>query len=202
MVSWSHGSLRDLGHLPGTDCYATDVNDHGDVVGWARTYAMPPYVAVVKLAGQEVVDLNSLLPPLSGWTLARAHGISADGAIVGTGIVDGFYEPFLMTPTRVALSAPRPGRAGVRNSFEARNATAMAPVWYFVSVSAGETPVPGCVQGLDLGAPLYFGFAESDAGGRAVLTVNVPGWLSQRQLLLQAYDITGCATSNVIEHTF
>jgi hypothetical protein len=78
----------------------------------------------------------------------------------------------------------------------------MAPVWYFVSVSAGETPVPGCVQGLDLGAPLYFGFAESDAGGRAVLTVNVPGWLSQRQLLLQAYDITGCATSNVIEHTF
>jgi uncharacterized membrane protein len=104
LVSWRLGVLEDLGTIPGQDCYAEAVNDRGDIVGWSRTFSTPPYVAVLKQHGGNIVDLNTFLPPGSGWTLVRAEGINDDGVIVGVGARNGFFEPFVMTPSRNAVT--------------------------------------------------------------------------------------------------
>ncbi len=43
-------------------------------------------------------DLNTVLPPGSGWVLERATGISDAGQIVGVGTLDGATRGFLLTP--------------------------------------------------------------------------------------------------------
>jgi len=44
------------------------------------------------------VDLNSLLPPHSGWLLQTAEGVNAAGQIVGQGQFAGKTRGFLLTP--------------------------------------------------------------------------------------------------------
>jgi hypothetical protein len=46
-----------------------------------------------------MTDLNTLLPPSSGWTLLDAAGINKDGFIVGLGIdPEGRLRPYLLQP--------------------------------------------------------------------------------------------------------
>jgi probable HAF family extracellular repeat protein len=45
-----------------------------------------------------MLDLNSLLPPGSGWTLVDATGINNAGQITGTGLSQGQVRAFLLTP--------------------------------------------------------------------------------------------------------
>lgn len=98
--SWQGGTIVDLGTLPGgTMSEAFDVNDRGDVVGWARTADF--YVhAVVWIDGQ-ILDLNTAggIPP--GWVLAEARGINSTGQIVGRGVYGGADRAFLLTPILV-----------------------------------------------------------------------------------------------------
>ncbi len=82
---------RDLGTLEDGYSYAYGVNSAGDVVGTADG------IAVMWRDGQ-IADLNSVLPPQSGWRLDVAWGINDDGAIVGTGMYDGFKRAFLLRP--------------------------------------------------------------------------------------------------------
>jgi uncharacterized membrane protein len=202
LAAWQNGVLSDLGHLPGTDAYATATNAGGDVVGWARTYASPPFVAVHKPAGQPVVYLNQKLPPQSGWSLARAYGIDDRGQIVGVGTKNGFFEPFVMTPTRVRLDVPTPGNAGGNNDFVVHGAPPSTDVFFCVGLSGGETVLPGCAEVLNLDAPLVFGVVAADAAGNAALTVAVPGFLAGLPLVFQAYVPAECAASNVFVHSF
>ena len=197
LASWQDGAIRDHGHLPGMDCFGESVNEFGDIVGWARTNSTPPYTAIVKLTGSAIVDLNDLLPPQSGWSAVRAHGINDAGYIVGSGVFGGYYEPFLLVPTKVNLEVQQPAIAGATNAFSVSGATPMATVFYAVGLTGGETQIPGCVAGLDIAAPLIFATASASANGDAVITVPVPAFLSQVPLLLQVYDYAGCATSNV-----
>lgn len=202
LASWSDGAIQDLGHLPGMDCFGESVNEQGDIVGWARTYSTPSYTAIVKLAGGAIVDLNTLLPPQSGWSAVRAHGINDAGWIVGSGVFEGFYEPFLLIPTEVDLAVQQPAIAGTTNTFTAQSATPGGFVFYAVGLSGGEATVPGCVAGLDIAQPLLFGSQVADASGTAAISVPVPAVLGQIPLLFQAYDYAGCATSNVESVTF
>jgi hypothetical protein len=52
------------------------------------------------LAGGPMVDLNTLIPPDSGWTLLTARGINDVGQIVGTGKLPGndIIHAYLLTP--------------------------------------------------------------------------------------------------------
>jgi hypothetical protein len=43
-------------------------------------------------------DLNSLVPSTSGWQLGTAMDINDQGYIVGTGVYQGVYSAFLLTP--------------------------------------------------------------------------------------------------------
>ncbi len=55
-----------------------------------------------------LVDLNSLLPPGSGWVLGQATGINDSGQIVGEGIINGQTHGFLLSPS-AQPSVPEPG---------------------------------------------------------------------------------------------
>ncbi|HWA81841.1 MAG TPA: hypothetical protein VG820_00295 [Fimbriimonadaceae bacterium] len=51
-------------------------------------------------------DLNTLIPPNSGIFLAAAYGISANGMIVGRGLVGTHIHAFLLTPVLNHLHPP------------------------------------------------------------------------------------------------
>ncbi|MCU0863751.1 MAG: hypothetical protein MUC36_08175 [Planctomycetes bacterium] len=201
-VRWTNGVIADLGGLPGTDCYATAGSLFGETAGWARTFSTPPYLAVHRPANGPVVDLNSKLPPQSNWLLTAVEGMNDSGAMVGTGVQNGLLEPFVMIPTRVVLANPTPGTVGVLNTFSVTGASSGADVWFCVSLSGGETVIPGCLEGLDIGAPLVLGNAAANASGAASLNLFVPPFVAGLPFLFQAYDLSQCWTSNVVAKTF
>ena len=45
-----------------------------------------------------MVDLNTLIDPLSGWELVTAWGINDAGQITGYGLIGGETHAFLLTP--------------------------------------------------------------------------------------------------------
>src|SRR5262245_2310674 len=76
--------LPDLGDVGGViESFARDINDHGTIVGTSVTPTFEVH-AVTWRDGQ-CVDLNTLIPPGTGWLLANAYSISDDGRIVGEG---------------------------------------------------------------------------------------------------------------------
>lgn len=201
-VRWTNGVITDLGALPGTDSHATTANLVGEAAGWARTFSTPPYVAVHRPANGPIVDLNSKLPPRSGWLLTAVEGMNDSGHLVGTGVWNGFAEPFVMIPTRVVLASPTPGTVGAINTLSVTGAGAGGDIWFCVSLSGGETVIPGCLEGLDIGAPLVLGNVNATGSGAASLDVFVPSFTAGLPFLFQAYDLTQCWTSNVVSKTF
>ena len=98
---WQNGTMADLGTLTGgTMSEAFDVNDHGDVVGWARGADFFVY-AVLWIDGQ-ILDLNTVDGVPSGWVLAEARGINNAGQIVGRGVFGGSDRAFMLTPVLFA----------------------------------------------------------------------------------------------------
>lgn len=201
LVEWVNGAITDLGTITSQDCHAEDANTGGDIVGWSRTYASPPYVAIWKLAGGPIEVLDTLLPPQSGWQLARAWGINNAGVIVGQGVLGGFGEAFAMIPTTLVHLAPSPGTPGP-NTFTVSGAQPGNTVEFFVSTSGGEAVVPGCLEALDIASPLSLGTATANGSGVATLNFTVPGSVAGVPFLLQAYEGAACHTSNVVPHTF
>ncbi len=82
----------DLGTLGGTGySYANGLNDSGAVVGVSNDRA-------VLWTGGIIADLNTMLPPGSGWHLQSATAINQSGQIVGWGLHHGQPRPFRLTP--------------------------------------------------------------------------------------------------------
>ena len=82
---------------------ASGINDSGDVVGRSGiqdgTYGGDVH-AFLKESGQPMIDLNTLLPADSGWTISSATAINNDGMIAATGYKDGVgTHALLLTPT-------------------------------------------------------------------------------------------------------
>ena len=102
--AWSGGAMRDLGTLGGSQSYAYGVNDSGVAVGYSWLAGNTETDAWVLLNGV-MTDLNSLLPPGSGWDLTAAYGINNEGQIVGSGTFDGQQEAFLLDPISSGLSS-------------------------------------------------------------------------------------------------
>ena len=89
--------LPDLGDVGGViESFARDVNDHGTIVGTSVTPTFEVH-AVTWRDGQ-CVDLNTLIPPGTGWLLANANSISNDGRIVGEGFTPSGIQSFVLVP--------------------------------------------------------------------------------------------------------
>ncbi len=91
--------LNDLGTLGGDRSLAYGINDAGYVVGEAERDDGENH-AFLWVSG-DMLDLNDLIPPNSGWLLLRANDINNQGQIVGRGMIDGQFRAFLLTPPQI-----------------------------------------------------------------------------------------------------
>jgi probable HAF family extracellular repeat protein len=89
------GGMQDLGTLSGDSASsAAAINFFGLVVGTSGTRAF------FWSQWTGMLDLNTLIPRNSGWTLSNATGINIVGQIVGDGIINGQNHAFLLSLTR------------------------------------------------------------------------------------------------------
>ena len=141
---WADGVLKPLGTLGGIYSAAFGLNNQDQVVG-ASTRADGTQVGFL-WHNDQMVDLNSLLVPGSGWFIVAAHDIDDDGAIVGIGVrPDGKARAYQLTPAgtndvprppttlRFAGATPNPVRAGARFAFELPAAGTASLVVYDLS---------------------------------------------------------------------
>jgi probable HAF family extracellular repeat protein len=137
------GGVVDLGTFGGATSSARDINNHGQIVGYALDASGAPR-AFLSEAGAAIVDLNTLLPPASGWVLLSANAINDAGQIVGEGTFNGDPRAFLLTPPVASDTTPP-----VVSSVTTTPNTIWPPKHQMVDVSvhvvasddSGETPV-------------------------------------------------------------
>ena len=91
------GVMKDLGTFAGkfSTTWGFSINDSGVVVG--QSTFQDTYHAFVYRSGA-IKDLNTLIPPGSGWVLISAEGINNAGQIVGMGLHHGLQHGYLLTP--------------------------------------------------------------------------------------------------------
>ena len=98
------GTMLDLGTLGGQDSYSYTVGNNGRVVG---TSQVDPELsnyshAFLYTTADGMIDLNTLIDPLSGWELLDADAINDAGQITGQGLINDEYHAFLLTPLGVS----------------------------------------------------------------------------------------------------
>ena len=98
---WAGGTGRDLGDLGDNYSEALAISPDGSrIVGRATVpngTGFLVYHAFLHENGA-MVDLNTRLPPGSGWVLDGASGVNDRGQIVGSGTLGGQQRGFLLTP--------------------------------------------------------------------------------------------------------
>jgi probable HAF family extracellular repeat protein len=96
-VYYGRDGITDLGSLA-VYSVATGVNDFGEVVGASSTVSGDTHAFRTDLYNPQPADLNSEIPPNSGWLLVYATGVNNAGQIVGSGDFKGQLHGFLLTP--------------------------------------------------------------------------------------------------------
>ena len=103
--------MQDLGTLGGDYWVATDINDSGQVVGRSYTgsgsYISGGGRAFLKESSQPMINLNTLIPANSGWTIYEATAINNYGQIAANGYQDGGGQHALL-PTPTSSDTPPP----------------------------------------------------------------------------------------------
>ena len=90
--------MQDLGTLGG-DSRAWGINDSGQVVGNSYVWGSGDH-GFLKESGQPMIDLNTLIPADSGWTIHDARAINSKGQIAAIGYkAGGQGHAVLLTPT-------------------------------------------------------------------------------------------------------
>ena len=104
--------MHDLGTLGGTNSLSLGINNNGQIVGSSALNGDTSIHAFLWTAMVGMQDLNSLIPPNSGWELSWSAAINDSGQIVGNGIINGQTHGFLLTPAtlhrRVVPALPSP----------------------------------------------------------------------------------------------
>ncbi len=109
---WNNGAMTNLGTLGGTQSFAYGINDSGNIVGYSWTIGNETTTGFI-YSGGLMLDLNSLLPTNSGWTINAAYAINGSGDILGTGIFNGESYAVELRSTKDTnsdpLTTPEPG---------------------------------------------------------------------------------------------
>jgi probable HAF family extracellular repeat protein len=98
---WASGVMTDLGTLGGRNGIAWAAHASGPVVGYADT--SDGRLHAFLYSGDEMADLNALIPADTGWELDFATAINASGQIVGRGVIGGENHAYLASPATVAV---------------------------------------------------------------------------------------------------
>lgn len=106
-AEYSNGTVTDLGTLGGFQSVAYGVDDAGDVVGFSYLGDNSTTHAFL-YSNNVMVDLNSLLPIASGWTISDAYGINSSGDIIGVGSFNGQSYAVALDPTTANDPSPVP----------------------------------------------------------------------------------------------
>ena len=107
------GGMIDLGTFGGAPrSEATAINDAGQIVGYSFEQRDTGRVPFLYENGR-MIDLNTLLPAGSGWTLLEAADINNLGQIVGIGTFGGQQRGFVLTPVPEPAQASLFAGAGV-----------------------------------------------------------------------------------------
>jgi probable HAF family extracellular repeat protein len=88
--------MRDIGTLGGNS-FAHSINNAGQITGRSFTPSGNER-AFLYQARHGMLDLNSLIDPLSDWVLLASTGINDAGLITGAGIFRGEQRAYLLTP--------------------------------------------------------------------------------------------------------
>jgi probable HAF family extracellular repeat protein len=143
-VLWTaSGQLVELGTFGGPASSARDINNQRQIVGYALDGSLGPR-AFLSEGGGAMVDLNTLLPPDSGWVLLSANAINDAGQIVGEGTLNGEPRAFLLTPPVVSDTTP-PVISSVTTTpnsiWPPKHQMVDVSVHVVASDDSGETPV-------------------------------------------------------------
>lgn len=109
---WADGVMKEIGTAGGIYSAGYALNAHDEVVGMTSR-ADGVYVAF-RWRNGTLVDLNSLLPEGSPWTLESAWDVDDNGVIVGQGHLNGQSRAFAMTPVQATSVLPVATPAAVR----------------------------------------------------------------------------------------
>jgi len=103
---YENGVMTDVGSFGGLNLDVSDINERGAFVGSASTWEGPS-VGYISFGGQ-LIDLNTLIDPASGWVIDGATGINDLGQIVASACRD-----FECGSVRLDLvsAVPEPGMA-------------------------------------------------------------------------------------------
>jgi len=109
-VIYDDGAATDLGTLrAGGNSGAWDINDAGHVVGWTDTMAGTG--AFLYMNG-EMVLLDALIDPASGWTIQDARAINVDDQIAATACRAGICQAVRLDPLDAVPEPVQPGMWG------------------------------------------------------------------------------------------
>lgn len=100
------GTTQFLPVVSGGHSSARDINNRNQIVGFSNFPGSASTAALWQ--NDNVYDLNTLIPPDSGWSsLSSAVGINDQGQIVGRGLkLSGSVGVFLLTPVSTADTTP------------------------------------------------------------------------------------------------
>jgi|SRR6185312_9826190 len=101
--------MTDPGTLGGIGSFGLDINSSGQIVGYFYTTGDSLHAFLD--TGGIMTDLDSLLPPDSGWDLQVANAINDSAQIVGYGIIGGQTNAFLLDAG--VSSSPEPTSLGL-----------------------------------------------------------------------------------------
>jgi probable HAF family extracellular repeat protein len=105
------GSMLDLGTLGGLNSYSYSVGAGGQVVGVSEVQITSGRThAFLYTNGTGMVDLNTLINPLSGWELTDAADVNDAGQITGQGLINNQYHAYLLTPVQIPGDFNNDGR--------------------------------------------------------------------------------------------